>query len=50
MNNKNAYLLFYERDSFFDNEGKPIPDILDINLIQNPTTIAKDVIQNTLFL
>jgi len=34
--NKNAYLLFYEKDAFFDENGKKSNSMIDASLINDP--------------
>ena len=34
--NKNAYLLFYEKDAFFNENGKKSKSMIDESLINDP--------------
>jgi len=43
---KNAYLLFYERVNYFNDEGQPIPNLIDTRMLpqQGPgKLISEDI-------
>jgi len=44
--NKNAYLLFYEKDAFFDEKGKKSNSMIDSSLINDPNLTQSSNIDN----
>lgn len=41
---KNAYLLFYERVNYFNDEGQPIPNLIDTRMLpqQGPAKLISE--------